>query len=199
MSEPGPYPSYPQYPGGAAMPEQPRPPLPDPVRNAFYLMLAGAAVQAVGIVAGLAQAGSIKDAMKKSMLKNDPNTSQSTIDAVGNVVIIAIVIFGLIYIGLWIWMAYANRAGKNWARITGTVFFAILTLSTVSGLAIRASGATTNTMSAGSATTATTVIGVIGWAIGLATVVLLWRGQSSAYFQPRTTAYRPPEGMPPQP
>src|SRR5947207_8894864 len=144
MSEPGPYPRYPQYPGGATMPVQPKPPLPDTVRNAFYLMLAGAAVQAVGIVAGLAQAGTIKDALKKSMLKSDPNTSQSTIDAVGNLVVGAIVVFGLIYIALWIWMAYSNRAGKNWARITGTVFFAILTLSTVSGVAVRASGAGTN-------------------------------------------------------
>jgi len=189
-----PYPPYPQYPGGAAMPEQIRPPLPDTVRNAFYLMLAGAAVQAVGIVAGLAQAGTIKDAMKKSLVKSDPNVSQSTIDAVGTLAIGAIVLFGLIYIGLWIWMAYLNRAGKNWARITGTVFFAFSTLSTLSGLVIRASGATTNTMSAStSATVTTTIIGVISWLIGLAVVVLLWNSRSSDHFKPRSTGFQPPQ------
>ena len=31
----------------------------------------------------------------------------------------------LIGIGLWIWMARANQAGKDWARITSTVFFGI--------------------------------------------------------------------------
>jgi hypothetical protein len=31
----------------------------------------------------------------------------------------------LIGVGLWIWMAQMNKAGKNWARITSTVFFAI--------------------------------------------------------------------------
>ncbi len=202
MSDPGPYPRYPQYPGGAAMSQQPKPPLPDTVRNAYYLMLAGAAVQAIGIVTALAQVGAIKDAMKKSMLKSNPNTSQSTIDAMGTVIIVLLVVFSLIYIGLWIWMAYANRAGKNWARITGTCFFAFLTLSTISGLAVRASGAT-NTMSAGtSSTVATTVVNLVAWLIGLATVILLWNKASSSYFQPRTNAYVPPGapagGMPPQ-
>ena len=39
------------------------------------------------------------------------------------------IIFGLIGIGLWLWMAYANKAGKNWARITATAFFGLDTLS----------------------------------------------------------------------
>ena len=46
-----------------------------------------------------------------------------------------LVAVGLIGVALWIWMAQMNQAGKNWARITSTVFFALETLSAIGGLA----------------------------------------------------------------
>jgi hypothetical protein len=188
----GPIPQYPQYPGGAAVPEQPRPPLPDTVRNAFYLMLAGAAVQAIGIIVSVAEINTIRDAIRKSALKNDPSTSDSTIHTITNVAIGSAIVFGLVYIALWIWMAYANRAGHNWARVTGTVFFGLSTLFTLIGLGMQAAG-TNNAMSGSSATLPGILLGIVGWLIGLATVIFLWNRKSSAYFKPRTTAYQPPQ------
>ena len=49
--------------------------------------------------------------------------------------LVVLVVVGLIGIGLWLWMAQKNKAGKNWARITSTVFFAIDTLGAIGGLA----------------------------------------------------------------
>ena len=42
--------------------------------------------------------------------------------------VVTAVIGALIAIGLWLWMAWANRRGRNWARIVSAVFFGINTL-----------------------------------------------------------------------
>jgi hypothetical protein len=109
------------------------------------------------------------------------------VDAVVNFTIGAVVVGGLIGVGLWIWMAFANRAGHHWARIVGTVFFGIATLSSVGTLAVVASGASTSMGSSG--TPLGTALSILGWLIGLVVVILLWNRQSSDYFKPPPAAY----------
>ena len=82
---------------------------------------------------------------------------------------------GLIGAALWIWMAQRIRAGRNWARIVSTVFFAIDTISAL----VSASGA--STLSVGGATR---VYGIVVWLIGLVAIVFLWQRASSDYFRP---------------
>jgi hypothetical protein len=187
--QPGP---YPQYPGGSGLPaQQPKPPLPDPMRNAFYLMLAGAALQAIGLLSALAQIGTIRDQIAERVL-TQPNPQNIDVDALVNVTIAVIVVFGLLGIGLWIWMAFANKAGKNWARITATVFFGILTVSLLINIAARSSD---STMTAGSSSTAIgTILTVLTWIVGLAAIILLYNRKSSAYFKPPSNAYGYPPG-----
>jgi hypothetical protein len=182
--QPGP---YPQYPGGGGMPApQPKPPPPDTVRNAFRLMLAGAALQAVGIISALAQINTIRD-MIRDRVRERSDASTIDVDSVVNVSIASIIVVGLIGVGLWLWMAYANRAGKNWARITATVFFAISTLSLLSNIAIRTSD---STMSVGSSGTAFgTVLNVVLWLVGLAAIIMLWHSRSGPYFKPPSYGY----------
>jgi hypothetical protein len=100
---------------------------------------------------------------------------------------VTIVVVGLIGVGLWLWMAFANRAGKNWARITATVFFGISTLSVLSGLAVRASD---STMSVGSSsTTVGTILNILMWVVGLITIILLYNKRSNTYFKPVSYGY----------
>lgn len=190
MTDPQPGP-YPQYPGGGGMPPAPaKPPVPDTVRNAFFLMLAGAAIQVLGILVLFTQTDAIRDAVRES-LSDQPGVSESTVDAGVTLGITLGVVFGLIGAGLWVWMAYANRAGKNWARITGTVFFGIATLGVLSNLASSA-----NSAMAGSSTGLGTAVSVINWLIGLAVVILLWNKKSSAFFKPQDQygyGYQPPQ------
>ena len=95
------------------------------------------------------------------------------------------VVSGVVGIALWLWMAQMNKAGKSWARITGTVFFAIYTLLLLLGIA-RAGAA------------ASTLVSILTWLIGLGTVILLWRRESSEYFNaPRWPTGTPGGGMPP--
>jgi hypothetical protein len=147
------------------MPDQ-RGQAPKSVTYAVWLMYAGAAVNAISVIVALTQIGPLRSTIRA----DNPSFSTSQINAGVNLFIATIVIGGLIGIGLWIWMAFMNKAGKNWARITGTVFFGIDTLSLLFGFA-RAGVAESR------------IITVIIWLIGLAAVILLWRKESTAFFQ----------------
>jgi hypothetical protein len=170
-----PYPDYPQYPGAGAVP--PKPQLPPTVRNAFYTMLAGAGLQAVTLAVGLGETGSVRDRLRSQHL----NYSESQLSFLMNTVVAAMIFGALVSAGLWIWMAYANKAGKNWARIVGTVFFGISSVSLIGGLAVNSSGIP----GAGASPAGlSTILSVISWLVGLAAVVLLWNKQSGAFFKP---------------
>ena len=43
-------------------------------------------------------------------------------------IITVTIVFGLVVIALWLWMARANGQGRNWARILSTVLFGLATL-----------------------------------------------------------------------
>jgi hypothetical protein len=78
-------------------------------------------------------------------------------------------IAALIGSGLFIWIAGQSRGGKNWARITGTVFFGIGVLSALGGLRMAEAP----------------LVKVWPFAsvlAGLVAVILLWQGTSSNFF-----------------
>jgi membrane protein YdbS with pleckstrin-like domain len=79
-------------------------------------------------------------------------------------------------------MARANQAGKNWARITSTVFFgidclALLLILVGAGVAMHAVSPSVKIV-----LVAAVVAGIVTWVIGLVTIVLLWRSESSEYY-----------------
>jgi hypothetical protein len=79
---------------------------------------------------------------------------------------------------VWSWMARKNRSGRSWARVLSTIFFGIQTIA-FAVLAVRLASSITDLTSAGK----TWLFGLtIYWIIGLCTVVLLWRPQSSDYY-----------------
>ena len=84
------------------------------------------------------------------------------------VVVIGSVAFGLIGVGLWVWMAVMNKAGKSWARIVATVLFLLNTLVLLLGVA-RGGAA------------ASFLVSILTWLIGLGAIILLWRKDSSEY------------------
>ena len=72
-------------------------------------------------------------------------------------------------IGLWLLMAWANKAGRTWARIVASVLFGLNTLFLLLGLA-RAH------------VSASIAFSLVVWLVGLGTIMLLWRKDSSEYF-----------------
>jgi hypothetical protein len=174
---PGQYPAYPQYPGQSGMPA--KPPTPQTVQNAFYLMLAGAGLTLIGAIIGLTEISKVRD----TIATQNPTFTTTQVDNAVHAGVAIGAVVGLIEIGLWLWMAFANRSGKNWARITATVFFGISCLSVIGLLAASSGGS--GMFSAEKASGIGVVIGIITWLVGLAAIILLWNKQSRPYFKPQ--------------
>jgi hypothetical protein len=157
---------YQPYPSGAPTPDRPgRPALPQPVQMAVNLMYAGAVLSAIELIVGLATIGSLRSAIKKA----DPTFTASQLHSAQVALVAFAVFFGLLATGLWTWMAFANKAGKTWARILGTVLFGINTVFLLLSL-VRPHA------SLG------LIFSLLVWLAGVGAVVLLWRPESSRYF-----------------
>jgi hypothetical protein len=158
-----PYPS-----SGKPLTEKPRPPAPASVVNAVRLMYTGAAVSTVSLIISLLDIGGTKAAIRRAR----PNLTATQVNHLNTFIITAAIVSGLIGIALWLWMAWANGQGKNWARIVSTVLFGLATLDLV-----------------GVFSEPKTAIGlvfpVLTWLVGAATIWLLWRPDSTAFFKPQ--------------
>jgi hypothetical protein len=157
------------YPSAGQMPEPVRPGPPPSVVRAVQLMYAGAVVSAISLIVGLATVSSLRSSLHKS----DPSLTPTQLHNLQTVVVAGSVFIGLVSIGLWVWLALMNKAGKAWARVVATVLFGLDTIFLLLGLA-RAGAA------------AGTLVSILTWLIGLGAVILLWRKDSSAYFAPQT-------------
>jgi hypothetical protein len=156
---------YQPYPSAGQAPEPAGREPPPSVVMAVRLMYAGAVVSAVSLVVGLATVGSLRTALRKS----EPTLTPAQLHNLETFFIVGSVAVGLISIGLWMWMALTNKAGKSWARIVASVLFGLDTLLLLLGVA-RAGAA------------ASSLVSILTWLIGLGAVILLWRKDSSQYF-----------------
>ncbi len=152
------------YPSSSVKPVEPeRPPAPPSVQNAVKLMYAGAAAGTVSLVLFLVSIGAIRNANKTA----HPSLTSAQL----NNFFISTIIYLVISVGLWLWMARVNSQGKSWARITATVLFA---LNTVDLYGILHYPKTLTSL----------LIPVVTWLIGLGAVIFLWRRESTEFFKP---------------
>jgi hypothetical protein len=159
---------YQPYPGSETqLPESPRGPAPASVLTAVKAMYAGAAASIVGIAIDIATIGATKTAIES----RSPNMTASQVNSTQHTLIIGFVVGGVIAAVVWILLARACQRGRNWARVTGTVLFAVATLDTFVGLSTPIAGLSR-------------IWAVVVWLAGLTAVVFLWRRDSSAYFKP---------------
>jgi hypothetical protein len=157
-----PYPS-----SGKPVSEAQRPPAPPSVVNAVRLMYVGAAVSTVSLIISLVDIHGTKAAIRRAK----PNLTATQINQLNTFIISLAIVSGLIGIALWLWMAWANGQGKNWARIVSTVLFGLATLDLFGVISQPA-------------TALARVFPVLTWLIGLGAVILLWRKESTAFFKP---------------
>jgi serine/threonine protein kinase len=146
-------------------PRMPGPNPPSSVVSAVKLMYAGAASAVLNAIVGSV----VSYDFVHNFFQKQPNVNPASITEGTAFDVTVAIFFGLVGTGLWLWMAYANRNGRPWARILSTVLFGLLTLSLpLSFIEVPDPW--------------TILTGLIQWALGLAALVLLWTGPSNPYF-----------------
>ena len=90
---------------------------PPSIRNAVRLMYVGAVLSVLGALSIFLQVDAIRDQIEE----DDPSLSGDDVDTAVAIFVVTFVVVSLISVGLWLWMAYANGAGKSWARVVATV------------------------------------------------------------------------------
>ncbi len=161
---------YQPYPGGSQEPEpSSRPAAPTSVVRAVQAMYVGAAASLVGIIITVLD----RHAIRTAIVNNNHKLTATQVNSDYHAALGVAIVGGLIGVGLWIWMAQMNKAGRNWARILSTVFFGIETIELVLGSAVPGGGG------GGAAR----FYGILVWLIGLVAVIFLWQRQSTEYFK----------------
>jgi hypothetical protein len=165
------YQPYPTGGGSSNIVQQgPAGPQPRSVRTAVILMYVGAALSALSLILTLAISSRIKSAVGTALRKAETRTGRvltaTQIRTDENFYLVFVIVVLLIAIGLWVWMAWANGRGKGWARIVSSVFFGIDTIL----LFLSVSRAGTSV-----------IYTALGWLVGLAAIIFLWRRETTEY------------------
>lgn len=148
--------------------DEPQPPSQQPpsMGLAVRLMWLGAALTVVGLFLGLVQRDEIRD----FVADENPTFSEERIDEETDALTTRNVVGAIIGVALWFWMAAMNGRGRPWARIVATVLGAINILLSLIPLA------------AGLLTPLGVVMTVIGLALAVTILVLLYKPESSRYY-----------------
>ncbi|HEY2574826.1 MAG TPA: hypothetical protein VGI74_00815 [Streptosporangiaceae bacterium] len=157
---------YERYPTSAATQNPAGMQPPRSVINAVRLMYVGAGLSGIVVIVTLATIGGLRAAI----LAKYPHYSPSQVHTAEVGFIASDVIAGLVAIGLWLWMARANRGGRNWARIVSAVFFGINTLNLAGAfIQVHAIG--------------TVIVAVAVWLVGAGAITLIFNRESAPYYQ----------------
>jgi hypothetical protein len=150
--------------------------IPAPVRRAVRLMLSGAALTfVVGVFLIIATI------INKDALTNSAGKKLSSGEFTSGVISTAVTYLFLVVV--WVLMARLNRSGYGWARILASIFCLISTIDAYSLV---------NSLTKGEIITVVGVVYIVAslalWAIGVTTIAMLWRAESSVYFKSRAAA-----------
>jgi hypothetical protein len=156
------YPSAPP-PGEWQRPTPERGERPAPVTMAVRLLYLSVFIGLIGLIVLFAT----RDDLKKQILKDTPNASDSTVNAALTVGAVIAIVFLVLYALL----AWQVSKGKNWARITTWVLAGLGILSGLVGFARPEP-------------TGSRILGIVGVVIDIAVIVLLAQSASNRYFKP---------------
>lgn len=152
--------------------------MPSQVRLAARMMYAGAVLAAIGL---LYYGFSTSPASAPQPVHiGNPRSA-----AYGAGFVAAGILFAAIVAGLWLWLAWAIRRGRNWARIVSTVLFGLGGLRLLAGLLA-------------SPTSVVTICWALSWLAGLIAIIMLFQRPSSAFFA-SPGKWPPPSGYPAPP
>jgi hypothetical protein len=146
-------------------------------RGARFMLIGGALTAVVGIfliVATIVDKSALTDS-KGDRLSGGQFASG----------ILETVITYVLLLVIWVVMARTNRSGYQWARILASAFCLISSYDAYSLVSSLSAGETV------------TVVGIVYivfdlaiWVVGVLSIAMIWRGDSSAYYRSRSEARR---------
>jgi hypothetical protein len=159
------------------------------VRNGVAAMFVGAVASAVTAV--------VTSIELSHQISTQVSDSGSTVPAgfgnfLGGFGTAAGIFGGAIYVGLWIWMALANRGGHNWARVLSSVFFGYAAFSLVATVALSSvinkivtDANTQNGVTVNVPTESGVVIGAnaVTVLVGLVAIILIWQKSAAPFYK----------------
>ncbi|HTA00710.1 MAG TPA: hypothetical protein VK802_10045 [Streptosporangiaceae bacterium] len=149
-------------------PEHVRPPR--AVLSAVRLMYAGAALEVLAIIVAVLTIGSLRSAIFRA----HPDYTTAQLHTAEAARTLPLIVGAAITIGLWLWMAWANRSGRSWARAISAGFFGINTVDLLISFSL-AHG------------TATLIMALLIWLVGLAAIALIFSKGSGPFYQHQPT------------
>jgi hypothetical protein len=148
---------------------------PRTVFAAVRLMCVGAVVELAALLTVVATAGSLKAAI----LARDPAQWHTAL-----VMLTAKEVFAPVGIALWLWLAWANGRGHDWARLIFTWFFGLLTVNLLLALAQHAVRYAPADLAALTAL----------WVLALVSMVLIFSKASWPYYRQQPAGRMPAAG-----
>jgi hypothetical protein len=139
---------------------------PRPVLNAVRLMCAGAMLELAVLVTVLVTLGSVRSAIVGDFTAAQWHTAMLT-------QIVPLAAGAPIGAGVWVWLAWANGRGYDWARPASMALVGLLTLELVIGLG---GGAALYAP-------ADLIALTVPWLAGVAAMVLIFSKAASPYYQ----------------
>jgi hypothetical protein len=137
-------------------------PLPDGVRTSVRLLYAGAVLSAIGLAYyGLTTSPSSGPQL---IHVDNPHSSSYAIGAAIGVIFAAAVVTGV-----WLWMVWAIKRGKNWARILSAVLLGVGAFGLLDRLVLMP-------------VSVVTLSWALSWLAGLGAVILMFQRSVSTFF-----------------
>jgi hypothetical protein len=145
---------------------------PRTVLAAVRLMYLGAVGQVAVLITVILTAGHVRAAVRGAVAAyHNPAVTAQVMHAVNIVLALDQVVMPVVIV-LWLFMAWANGKGYDWARVAAISFFGVSCAGMVINLA----------QSSVTYATADMIAAGVVWAIGLAATVLILRKQSWPYY-----------------
>jgi uncharacterized membrane protein YcfT len=160
----GPMPQAPPVPGAPAPASKP-----SSIVQAVRLMYLGAVLTVLGGLLTPLIRDDLRGSMEEAMAGQPTPMTADQLDTIVTVIVAVSVVFGFIWAGVWLLMAWVIGKGKSWGRVVATVLFALNLVSFLAGIA------------QGQATGVVLVVNLLTLLVGGFVVALLWRKDSSAY------------------
>ena len=148
-----------------------QPTAPLAVRNAAWVMYAGAVASVILIVVEFVTAHATKTALGRRY----PRLSASELTTVTHFTVTGEAVAALIAAVLFVWIARACLDGKNWARLTAAALCALGILDAFLAL-------TVPSLRAGRSS-ADLILSFVVAKIGLISICILWQRSSNAFFR----------------